>query len=131
IDSSQILFTFRAWRVVASTAWRNESEYIGANRKQFFTVDRAFPNPYRERQCMNDSSRPNENSTMAEEHQPPTGPGGITPETGIQALPATDTGIQTLPEGGAAPTASTPPLEDVSLKKPEPRLAFLDLVLAT
>src|SRR5262249_26441294 len=76
---------------------------------------------------MNDVSRPAENSAMAEAHDPATGPGETTPDTGIQALKTPDTSIQTLKQEGSAATA-TPPVAD-PLKQPRARLTPLEVFL--
>ena len=64
---------------------------------------------------------------MPEAHEPATGPGNITTDAGIQALKTPDTAIQTEPTTTSPP--ATPALADVSLQKPQARLAPLDVVL--
>jgi hypothetical protein len=75
---------------------------------------------------MNDLSRPVENSTMAEAHEPATGPGETGADTGIQTVKAPDTTFQTEQPQSSQP--ATPPLTDISLKQPQARLATGRLV---
>src|SRR5713101_266290 len=97
------------------------------NNTHGFPVDPAHGNPYRERRCMNDLSRPIETSAMAETHDPASGPADR--DTGIQALKAPDTGIQPIkPEASASAVSS--PVPDIALgKRRQARLARVDRVL--